>query len=361
MAPCLPLAWGCFMPVNIFSQAAYEDVAEVFPMLAAKKPVSPGYTFKEAAESPLAFGEPLVDGVMDVGQLAIFYGESGCMKSFVISDFAFHVANGWDWCGLQTYGKKRGVLIILGEGQSGYRKRIKALANYHGITEAVIYIVPEPVALDEDAGTLVIWIEEAEKALGIRVDLVVFDTFSLMLGAGEESSNRDVTRVVNNIRLALDGRSAACIHHTGHGDKTRERGAYQIRANADVRILVTRDDENKGKVITVSNAKQKDDGEFEAINLTYHVVEVGERNGRTMTSLVLQPTNLTPIAPAPPPIRVNKGLSVLRLAIKVMGSNEKEAVRTQFYALWSGDTDAKRQAFHRAWNSYLRECTDDDA
>ena len=76
-------------------------------------------------------------------------------------------------------------------------------------------------------------VAEAEKALGIRVELVVFDTFSLMLGAGEESSNRDVTRVVNNIRLALDGRSAACIHHTGHGDKTRERGAYQIRANAD--------------------------------------------------------------------------------------------------------------------------------
>lgn len=357
MAPCLPLAWGCYMPVNIFSQAAYEDVAEVFPMLAAKKPVSPGYTFKEAAESPLAFGEPLVDGVMDVGQLAIFYGESGCMKSFVISDFAFHVANGWDWCGLQTYGKKRGVLIILGEGQSGYRKRIKALANYHGITDAAIYIVPEPVALDEDAGTLVIWIEEAEKALGIRVDLVVFDTFSLMMGAGEESSNRDVTRVVNNIRLALDGRSAACIHHTGHGDKTRERGAYQIRANADVRILVTRDDENKGKVITVSNAKQKDDGEFEAINLTYHVVEVGERNGRTMTSLVLQPTNLIPVTPAPPPIRVNKGLSVLRQAIEVIGSNEKEAVRTQFYALWPGDAEATRRAFNRAWNNYLSECT----
>lgn len=322
-------------------------------------PAVSGYTFKEAAESPLAFGEPLVDGVMDVGQLAIFYGESGCMKSFVISDFAFHVANGWDWCGLQTYGKKRGVLIILGEGQSGYRKRIKALANYHGITDAAIYIVPEPVALDEEAGKLVIWIAEAEKALGIRVELVVFDTFSLMLGAGEESSNRDVTRVVNNIRLALDGRSAACIHHTGHGDKTRERGAYQIRANADVRVLVTRDEENKGKVITVNNAKQKDDGEFEAINLTWNVVEVGERNGRTMTSLVLQPTNLTPVATEVTPARVNKGIATLRQAIQVIGSNDKESVRTQFYALWPGDAEAKRRAFSRAWNCYLTECTDE--
>lgn len=359
MAPCLPLAWGCFMPANIFSQAAYEDgPAAIFPI---KQMTPPGYTFKEAAEGDLAFGEPLVDGVMDLGQLAIFYGESGCMKSFVTADFAFHVANGWDWCGLKTYSKKRGVLIILGEGQAGYRKRIKALAQYHGVTEVPIYIVPEPVALDEDAGTLVIWLKEAEKALGIRVDLVVFDTFSLMLGAGEESSNRDVTRVVNNIRLALEGRSAACIHHTGHGDKTRERGAYQIRANADVRILVTRDDDNKGKVITVSNAKQKDDGEFEAINLTYHVVEVGERNGRVMTSLVLLPTTMAPVAPPPPPIRVNKGLSILRQAIQVIGSNEKEAVRTQFYALWPGDANAKRQAFHRAWNLYLQDCTDDPA
>jgi len=262
----------------------------------AKTPIQPsiGYTFSEVASTALVMPPYVLKGIISVGELAFMFGESGCMKSFVASDMVFHMAMGYDWHGHRCRGQ-HGVLVVLGEGQAGYRKRMKALSIHYQTSAAPIYVWPEPVSLIDSPAILAKCISEAELAVGIKTDVVLLDTFSLMMGSGEESQNSDVSMALSNVRKHAGGRTIIFIHHTGHGDKSRERGAYQIRANADVRILVSRDRDNKGEVITISNEKQKDDVAFEQIHLTYKVIPVGvDDDGDQVNSLVMQASEALP-------------------------------------------------------------------
>ena len=314
-----------------------------------------GYTFAEAVASPIESARYIVKRVIDDGELSFWYGDSGTMKSFIISDLLFHVALGWDWHGFKV-SEPVGVLVVLGEGQAGYRRRIHGLHIKYGISDAPIHIWDSPIALDTEADTLASAIEAAERSMGIPVRLVVMDTFSLMLGDLEESSNRDVSIALRNLRQAAGGRAVALIHHTGHGDKSRERGAYQIRANADARFLVNRDEDGKGRVLTISCEKRKDGECFDPFHLSYEVVKVGsDMDGEDITTCVIVPTELEPIGNGA--AKRNKPRDYLAIAMQVTGSNQREIVRKQFVSLYDGSDDAKKKAFNRAWNEYMAEAT----
>lgn len=308
-----------------------------------------GYTYSDVSCAEIAFPEYLIKGMIDKGELGFLFGESGSMKSFVLTDLLFHVATGKDWHG-HRIASSTGVLIVLGEGQAGYRKRLRAIQIATGITEAPIFVCPDPVSLVHDPAQLRDWIKVAEKRIGCRVDVIALDTFSLMLGDRDESSNADVSLSLLNARAAADGRTLLFVHHCGHGDKQRERGAYQIRAHADVRILVTRDEDNQGRVITVSSVKQKDATPFEPVNLTYRVVTVGtDSDGDEVSSLVMMATDATPKHAA----RDSKPLSYVKEAVKILGTNQRETVRPKFYELYGGSEETNRKAFRRGWNEYM--------
>lgn len=319
--------------------------------------LSRGYTFAEVASAEIAFPEYLVKGLIDKGELGFLFGESGSMKSFVLTDLLFHAATGQDWHGHRV-ASPSGVLIVLGEGQAGYRKRLKAIQIATGISEAPIFVCPEPVSLVHDPAQLRDWIKDAEERIGCRVDVIALDTFSLMLGGRDESSNADVSLSLLNARTAADGRTLLFVHHCGHGDKQRERGAYQIRANADVSILVTRDEDNHGRVVTVSSVKAKDSMPFEPVNLTYRVIPVGhDTDGDEVTSLVMLPTDATPKQVA----RDSKPLAFVKQAIQILGTNQRETVRPKFYELYGGSEEANRKAFRRGWDGYMNAaCSVDD-
>lgn len=209
--------------------------------------------------------------------------------------------------------RRAGVLVVIAEGQGGYKKRIKAVIEKYQRDDVPIWVVPEPVDLDRDSERLNEWIACAEGEMGVPVGLVLMDTFSLMLGGGDESSNADVSLALNNLRKAVSGRSVLLIHHTGHGDKSRERGAYQIRGNADVRILVQRDEGGTGKVVTVSNLKNKDDRLFDPINLSYEVIELGvDSDGDLITSLIIKETDLKPKVILKPDGNTSAALEILK-------------------------------------------------
>lgn len=325
---------------------------------APTKPAMPGYTFADAANCDIADADYLIKGWVGVGELALLFGQSGSMKSFVAADIAFHLATGRAWCGHKIK-KASGVLVVLGEGQAGYRKRLKALAQHYGVTDAPIFVVPEPVALDTDADKLGAWISSAEQLLGAAIDAVLLDTFSLMLGDGDENSNGDVGKALSAARAAAGNRTLLFVHHNGHGDSGRERGAYQIRANADTRILVTRDENNAGRVISVECLKRKDDALPDPVRLSYTPVQVGtDADGNEITSIVLQPTDDMPSLPGKE--KHSKPLDYIRQAINLTGSNQKEIVRQQFYALYDGNVDTKSKAFRRGWESYMQESISHD-
>ena len=313
----------------------------------------PGYPWEQVADEDVTSMSYLIKGVINKGDIVFMFGDSGTMKSFVATDMAFHVATGQKWQNHRV--KQTGVLVVIAEGQAGYKKRVKAVIKKYAAKDVPIWILPEPVALDKDADVLNVWIKMAEDALGCEIGLILMDTFSLMLGDGDESNNSDVSAALNGLRKAAVDRAVLLIHHTGHGDKGRERGAYQIRGNADVRILVQRDEDGKGRVITISNLKNKDDCLFEDINLGFEVIELGtDADGDPVSSLVIVETSEEPVNARQG--KANKPLDYVKASISATGSNERDIIRTHFMSIYPAKTeDAKRQAFSRGWNQWTNE------
>ena len=265
-------------------QTVTEAIANAKQYRPPPQPWEKGYSYVDATLAGLNSSYS-VKNLIPSG-VSIVFGESQAMKSFVVTDIAWHVATGQPWCGNRV--KKQGVLVFLGEGQEGFRKRMVALKTVRG-GDAPIWVHPEPVNLMTDGEFMFDVLTHAENQLGQKIGMVVFDTLSLMLGDGDENAAKDTAMAFSRARSVFEGRSIVFVHHSGHGDKTRERGSYQIQGNADSRILVTRDD----TVVTVRHKKSKDDRLCEPVALEYRVVELGtDADGDEITSLVLEQTKL---------------------------------------------------------------------
>lgn len=321
----------------------------------------PGYAFASVNDDDVTTNNYLVKGVISQGDIVFMFGDSGTMKSFVATDMVFHVATGMSWNNRRL--KQTGVLAVIGEGQSGYKKRIKAVIQKYKKHDVPIWIVPEPIGLMEDAEVLRAWILTAEAELGHPIGLVLMDTFSLMLGSGDESNNPDVSIALSSLRNALEGRSALLIHHNGHNAPDRERGAYQIRANADVRIKV----ERKTDIITLTCLKSKDDQLFDPINLTYEVVELGtDADGDPVTSLVIveaEQADVDAILKSAAK-KLTKPEQVIIDAIGVVLSRQshchEDDLRAEAYKSEglsrSENTEAKQKAYARAVGGLMQNC-----
>ena len=323
---------------------------------AAKEPNRIGYTLAEAMAGDLL--EPyFIKGVICPGEVCVIFGESGSLKSFVGTDATLHFSAGKEWCGRRVHGGA--VLIVLGEGAAGFKKRLRAWVLKHRVDPSAlkVYVYPRPIDLHSGPDELQLAYAEAEKALGCRVALSLIDTYSTNLGPGDEQSNKDAAIVLRNVREANGAeRGSLFVHHVGHGDKLRERGAYQLRANADERFLVQRDDANRGEIITLTNEKQKDRAELAPLRFEWQVFNLGtDADGDPLSSLVLDPTEREPTdANADTTRLTDKDLAALDVLWKLAGKNgayvpaddwRKALIKAE---LIKGKTDdANRRTFSR--------------
>ena len=239
----------------------------------------------------------IIKGVLALAELAVFFGESGAMKSFMVLDMLLHIALGFDWCGFRV--KRCGVLLIAGEGGAGMAKRLKAWFVRHQVNQdqARIFIATEAADLLRDSARLAATITEAENRIGCPVGVVAFDTLAACFGEGDENSTGDMMAAIKNARQACGNRALIFVHHNGHQQKDRERGAYALRGTADTRILVERAD----RLITAKCLKRKDGEHFQDIGFEWHQVETGwvDADGDAVTSVILDPTDKRPPKAAP--------------------------------------------------------------
>lgn len=242
-------------------------------------------SFEEALQGDLS-SNYVVKGFAAPGACTILFGDSGDLKSFVLLDAMAHVAaNLARWCGLRVRGGA--VLVITAEGPGGAKPRVRAWSKRRAKRSVPLDLLLEPVDLYDSAAQLALAIETSERRLGAPIVAVGIDPLGLMFGAGDEQSNADMARVLRNARLAAGPqRALILVHHVGHGDKGRERGAYALRAGADFRFQVSRDRETN--VITLTNLKAKDGAEIGANYLAAEVIELGtDSDGDRVTSLAL--------------------------------------------------------------------------
>jgi hypothetical protein len=289
----------------------------------------------------------LVKRVVPASSVGILFGGSGSFKSFVALDLALHVAHGLQWLGRRT--RRAPVVYVAAEGGAGLWPRVQAWHLAHRLDwgDCDMRVIAQSVDMMTDAGQVF----DAVQALGVEPGLVVVDTMSQTF-AGDENSAQEVSEYLR--KLGAWFRDAwACavlvIHHTGHMATERPRGSSALRANVDFMLGCHR--EEKEMLATVSAAKQKD-GELMADQVfALSVVEVGrDDDDEAITSLaaraVLSEAERQDLVQREA-ARGRSGRNAQLLQLAQQGMRIEE-LRKAFGDLIDGDSDARRQAWHRA-------------
>jgi hypothetical protein len=198
-------------------------------------------------------------------------GVSGSLKSF-----------GEIWIADEVNQRGGYSLIVLGEGARGFKRRLRAYADYYGRDLKDMPAVMEcPISLfDRDS---VVAFIAAVKILHPLVSYIVFDTKWRNSGAANEDSATDTAVVFGNVDLI--GRTfnafSMLVAHLGKDTSRGVRGSSSQYAAVDMELTQQR----SGDYCTIATTKVKD-GPDDNVH-TFKVVGVDLGGGES--SLVLEP------------------------------------------------------------------------
>lgn len=174
----------------------------------------------------------LIRGILERDSLALIFGDSGCGKSFTAIDWACRIATGTPWRNHAI--KVAPVIYVAGEGHQGFARRTKAWEIHNGVSLAgrpfyrtPALAIPEPLLITQ-------FVADINDKAG-KPALLVIDTLARNFGVGDENSTQDMTRFVaacDSIRKQYDC-TILIVHHTGHAEKSRARGAVALKAALD--------------------------------------------------------------------------------------------------------------------------------
>jgi hypothetical protein len=235
----------------------------------------------------------LIRSVLEHDTLSLIFGDPGTCKTFAAIALSACVATGTDFYGNKTV--KGWVFYIAGEGQSGIKRRFMAWAirNKVNIDEAQLLISLMPASLcDSDHAAMVIEaVNSMAEKHGVPA-LIVFDTVARNFGPGDENSTSDMSKFIQAVDyIRAQHRSAILlVHHTGHSDKSRARGAMALKGALDAEY---RFDKDEAGVVRMECTKMKDFTQPQPMAFKLRTVELPEQDeeGQPVTSAVLDLTN----------------------------------------------------------------------
>jgi len=198
----------------------------------------------------------LVKWLIEQDTLGQIYAGWNVGKSVLAVDIACRVAAGLPVAGCKS--KPGAVLYIAAEGAHGIRRRFAAwqIHNGHEVANCVYETVP-PVRLpgDEIEQGLSRAREDIEAEHG-PLALVVLDTASATM-IGDQKHGADMNDYLAALYRVFGGVTKMLLHHVGHADKTRARGASELPAACDWEFRLDEVDDFD-KVIRLRNTKQRD-------------------------------------------------------------------------------------------------------
>src|SRR5262249_33963680 len=147
--------------------------------------------------------------------------------------WALHVAAGDPWLGRTV--RKGSALYFVGEGTSGFRRRIVAaeLGRWESVPSFHWYADPLNLSGTADAGRFL------SEARALKPALVVVDTLSCFRGRAEENSATEMAPVLRVLsRACADvGCAVVAVHHPTKMDKEVIRGSGAILGTTDAAIF----------------------------------------------------------------------------------------------------------------------------
>ncbi len=306
----------------------------------------------------------LVRNYLTTDSLALLFGDFATGKSFIALDLACSIALGVPWLDQKT--QLGSVFFICGEGQLGIGKRLRAWQQHHeSLADAPLFISTIAPNLNHEATAIAVMntIQQLADASGTVPRMIVVDTVARTLAAGGEDENE--TKAMSRFVNLLDhycrrpwGACVLCVHHVGHGDKSRARGSIALPAACDIAFHVER---HESGPLTLSCTKMKDDVQPDELNLELLVVELDDLvddEGAPVTSAVIIPSVS---APGAKPVRgkyQQDALAVLgilyeqgRTRVVERGGSSHEAVvmlidwRAELLAHWDVSNKVMRRRF----------------
>ena len=206
-----------------------------------------------------------INGFIPKNAIVVVGGDGGVGKSATLVEMSARLTTATPFLG--EYGtRKARVLYAVGEGMSGYRPRLEAVAVSHGLNPEQFRLV-EGISLTSDRSVA----QLAQTVAAGKVDVVIFDTLSSLTTLESENDAAEVARVIGaakRIREANEGCTAIIVHHTSKGSGGL-RGSSVIRDNADAVWMLKGDSDaffmsNKSK----HGGKMKDGAEIEVHGLS---------------------------------------------------------------------------------------------
>jgi len=292
MAPCLPLAWGCYMPVNIFNQAAYEDdIAAIAPglnSLPSRKQLPKRFKLLTLADilqrHPASW---LIKNVAPRQGIMAVFGPSGSGKTFLVISLVAAISQGSNWFGLRV--TKAPVIYIPLEGVHGIAQRFKAHVSEIGPLGDLHLIESELNLVNvNDESALVDVIADA----GLEDPVIVIDTLAQATVGMDENSGEDMGRVIAVCKRIQEKTNGLVIllHHTGKDSARGMRGHSSLIGALDAAIEVVGGSDGAPRQWIARKVKDGESGKAFPFNLR-RVVLGYDNDGDEISSCVIEPTD----------------------------------------------------------------------
>lgn len=317
--------------------------------IARRLPVLTGPELVAAAEAM----DWLVDGILPEQSMGMLFGASGTFKSFLALDAALHVVHGLPWLGRRT---ERGpALWLAAEGGTSFGHRVNAWHRARGLPVSKELIgIPVSVDLGTEAWRVV---DAVQSTVAITPRIVVIDTLSQTYTAGgDENSATDMAAYLREIGTRFRDLwkcTVMIVHHTGHSAIERPRGSSAIQANTAFLFGCWRDE--KEMLATLSCQHMKDGERFDDATFSLSKVDLGtDKHGRPNSHLAARHLSGEAEVEQARADEASAGRGGKRSLLLTLAQNgmRYDALRKAFYEdCGLTNSDAQRQAFHRALNA----------
>lgn len=274
--------------------ATAAPVTQAAPTGETSVPAAPTNRFEFLQFAKFLEGKPpswIIKRVLPQAELGALFGESGAGKSFFALDLVMAVATGTPWKDRQVV--KGTVAYICAEGAGGFKLRMKAYAEHHGIDGSKVPVHVLGAAPNfMEKGDIKDLVTALQKLQGLS--LIVVDTLAQVTAGGNENSGEDMGRALAHCKLLhqVTGAMVLLVAHTGKDPSKGMRGWSGVKGALDVEIYAERAGDYRSATIT----KMKDgSGEGEQHGFKLTTVTLGtDSDGDPETSCVLHHTAMVP-------------------------------------------------------------------
>lgn len=173
------------------------------------------------------------------------------------------------------------------------------IARDQSLSEAPLFVSTAPAALCDiqNAAEVAGAVDDVADGYGCP-KLAVIDTLARNFGPGDENATRDMSAFIQAADMirARHGCAVLIVHHAGHGDKTRARGAIALKGALDSEFRIDKDESG---TVRLEATKMKEAALPDPLAFKLRTVELGttDDEGDEVTSAVLDPVEFEPQKP----------------------------------------------------------------